>query len=266
MEGQAQNNESTGVEGAAVAGEQSQETISNESTSAETNTGVETTEVAAQVKDEKDFSAALKARETQLRQQMEKEYGERAKQADAYQQKLDKVAKFYGYDSHDEYMTALDQAEQDRLIQEQASKFGVPEDFIRQELSPLKNEVETLRQERERYQKQENERIFNAALAEVKQKYPDFESYQDKVFDMVVKGEAGSLESAYRLASYDDRIAATAKQTQQETLANLTKRGEKQVLASNDGTSDTQFSLASASLEDIRKISERVRNGERITL
>ena len=268
MEDQVQSTESTGVESASVAGEQTQDTFtqeSSESPSYETNTGVETTEVAAQVKDEKDFSAALKAREAQLRQQMEKDYVERIKGMETQAQMMDRVAKFYGYESHDEFVQAFEQAEQQRLIQQEAQKLGVDESVIRDHLSPLKQQLSKYESELQALKHQESVRQVEAEVASLKAKYPDFGQYEQQVFDMVMKGEAGSLETAYRLASYDDKMAAIAKQKEQEVLANVTKRSSNQVLSSNDGPSNTQFSIANASLDDIRKISERVQRGERIT-
>lgn len=262
MEDQTQSTEMSGVESASVAGEQSQELVKNETFVSDENPGADTQEVAGPVKDEKDFSTALKAREAQLRQQMEKEYGERVSKAEQYQQNLERIAKFYGYESHDAYMEALATAEHERKIQAEAEKFGVPEEFIREELSPLKNEVEELRKEREHYKQQEAIRQVEAEVNALKSKYPDFPQYERQVFDMVLNGEVNSLETAYRLASYDDKL----RQKEQEVLANVTKRSNNQVLSSNDGPSDKNFSIKDASLDDIKSISERVRRGERIVL
>lgn len=190
---------------------------------------------------------------------------ERATLADQYQQKLERIAKFYGYESHDEFSQAFEQAEQEKRVQEEAQKLGVDENVIREHLSPLKQQLSKYESELQTLRQQESVRQVESEVTSLKAKYPDFDQYQEKVFDMMLKGEVNSMETAYRLASYDDKIAAVAKQKEQEVLANVTRRGEKQVLPSNDGASSTQFSIANASLDDIRAISERVRRGERIT-
>ncbi|KAF6597511.1 hypothetical protein H6F38_34160, partial [Paenibacillus sp. EKM208P] len=66
---------------------------------------------------------------------------EKAQQAERYQEMLDRTAKYYGFDNHDDYMAALEQAEMDKRIQQEADKLGVDEEVIRNHLQPLNQKV-----------------------------------------------------------------------------------------------------------------------------
>lgn len=107
-------------------------------------------------------------------------------------------------------------------------------------------------------------RQIEAEHAQLRQKYPDFEKYEEKVFDLAIT-HGYSLEDAYKLASWEDRINTVKQQTEQEVLSRVTGRGEKQVIPSNDKPNTQTLNPAELSFKEIEEISQRVRRGERIS-
>jgi hypothetical protein len=244
----------TGVESAQAADVQSQENVGG--------SGVESPDVAGQIKDEKDFSSAFKAREAQVRQQIEQEYSTKLTESQSQVKYLERQAKISGYDNVTDYMKALDEYERQQEIKTEAAKYGVPEDFIRGELKPLKDEIQQLRQEREQNQAQEQTRQLQTELDKVRAANPDFDNYFEPVRELFAKGY--SLADAYRLASYEDKLSSIGQQKEQEVLANVTNRDSKQVLPSKDKPNNLAHTPSNMSFADIAEISKRVQAGEKI--
>lgn len=248
----------TGVEEASVAGEQIQE--SNDNTLIQDETGVQE-EVAAPVKDEKDFSTALKAREAQLRKQLEKEY-EPYKQQTSY---LDKLAQMSGYTNTQEFLQAVEQAEQQRKIQEEAQRMGVDESTYQQYFQPVNDRLQSYERELETLRTERAQREIENTVQQLRGKYEDFDVYADQSFNMVLTGEVRDLERAYRLASMDDKYASMSKQKEQEVLARVAGRDGRQILPSTDKPGQVKFDPSSMSFDEIQELSRRARSGERIT-
>lgn len=181
-----------------------------------------------------------------------------------YQQHLEKVAKFSGYDSPDEFISALEQAERMQQIQQEASKLGVNEDVYKEHFEPFKEKLSTMEQELMIYKEKEAFRAIENEVNTLKSKYEDFGQIEDKVFDLAQE-KGYNLEDAYKLLTYETRIDNVARQKEQEVLARVTGRDEKQVLASNDQPSNTNFDPANMSLDEIKALSKRAQMGERIT-
>jgi hypothetical protein len=186
---------------------------------------------------------------------------EEAKAQNAY---LERQAKISGFDNVTDYMKALDDYERQQEIAKEAAKYGVPEDFIRGELKPLKDELEQLKQERASMTQKESERQLQTELDKVRAANPDFDNYFEPVRELFSKGY--SLADAYRLASYEDKLSSIGQQKEQEVLANVTNRDTKQVLSSKDKPNNLAHSMANASFDDIAAISKRVQAGERVVL
>ncbi|WP_394137435.1 hypothetical protein [Cytobacillus oceanisediminis] len=187
--------------------------------------------------------------------------------AEEYEQQakyLEKVAQFSGYGNTDEFIKALEQAQEQEKIQQEAQRLGVNEDAYRQHIAPVNEEVSQLRNELQQIKQQESVRAIEAEVDTLKSKYSDFAQHEDRVFDLAIE-RGYSLEDAYKIATYEERIETVSKQKEQEVLARITGRDEKQVLASNDKPSNATFDPTNMSLDDIQKISDRVRRGERIT-
>lgn len=252
----------TGVEEASAAGmhEEVHQDIPNNQI--EENTGVESSEVAAQ-NDEKGFASALKAREEQIRAKLEQEYGAKAKDAERYQQMLDRTARFYGYDNHDDYMAALEQAEMERRIQEEAEKLGVDEDVIRNHLQPLNQKVSE-------YERQLNELKEAEALRQVEnqistmekdsERFPDFAKYKNDVLN-IAASRGYTLEDAYKIATYDDRVAAAKMQAQQEVVRNLQQNADTAAGSLGADAPEQASGYLAMSKEERRAFKEKVKAG-----
>jgi hypothetical protein len=186
---------------------------------------------------------------------------EEAKAQNAY---LERQAKISGFDNVTDYMKALDDYERQQEIAKEAAKYGVPEDFIRGELKPLKDKIQQYEQQIEQNQAQEQTRQLQTELDKVRAANPDFDNYFEPVRELFAKGY--SLADAYRLASYEDKLSSIGQQKEQEVLANVTNRDTKQVLSSKDKPNNLAHSMANASFEDIAAISKRVQAGERVVL
>jgi cupin superfamily acireductone dioxygenase involved in methionine salvage len=253
--------EQSGVEEVPAAEVQETETAVETQTSEQVdNSGVEQSEVAAQ-NDEKGFAKALKAREEQIRAQLEQEYGGKAKEAERYQQMLDRTARFYGFDNHDEYMTALEQAEQDRLIQQEAEKMGVPEEVIREHMQPMKQELSEYKQKLAAIEEQEQLRKIEAEIQTLSSRYSDFDQYKQQVFDLA--GNRGySLEDAYKIATYEDRMNAAANQARQETIRNLQQNAETSTGSLGADAPEQASGYLAMSREERRAFKERVKSGK----
>lgn len=250
----------TGVEQVPAAGEQT-ETVEQP---VQGETGVEVTGAADQIKDEKDFSAALKAREEQLRRQIEKEYGEKYQTVETQAQMLDRVAKYYGYENHNEFQQAFEQAEREKQAKEEAQRLGMDEEAYLKYLQPVNEKLTQYEQTIHELKQKEMQRQIESEVVSLTAKYPDFEENKGKVFDIAIQ-KGYSLEDAYILATYQTKLEKVGKEKEQEVIANITRRDQSQILSSNDKPGDVQFDPAKMSLKDIEEISRRVQSGERIT-
>jgi hypothetical protein len=225
------------------------------------------TEVVAPTTEEPKFGEALKAELARREAQLEKKYKEQYGDYDSIKSQsksLEKRARQEGFDDVQAYLKAIDEFEQQQQIQAEASKYGVPEDFIRAELQPLKSELEQLRQEREKFQQNEVVRQVDSEIATLSQKYDDFAGMKDEVLNFAIE-KGYRLEDAYRLMTYEAKMEAAALKKEQETLARITGRDAKQVLPSKDSPNNVQFDPANMSFEEIKALSQRVQSGERIT-
>jgi hypothetical protein len=177
---------------------------------------------------------------------------------------LSKVAQLSGFTDTAEFIKAVEEAEEKQRIHNEAQKLGIDEDAYRQHIEPVSSKLTQMESELEEFRKQESFRQVEQEINSLKSKYDDFEKNQDRVIDLAMQ-HGYRLEDAYKIATYEEKLESISKQKEQEVLARVTGRDEKQVLASNDKPSDTSFDPSNMSLDDIEKISERVRRGERIT-
>lgn len=186
---------------------------------------------------------------------------EQTRQQAAY---LERMARMSGYDNIEDFTRAIEAAEEQQRIQQASQKMGIDENTYRQYFQPVdqrlrqyEGELEGLRLERA---KNQVERQIN----ELNQRYPDFSQYQGPIFQLALD-RGLDLETAYKVASYEDKINNIGRETEQKVLAQVTGRDSKQVLPSGDRPSNNKMDPANMSLKDIEEISRRVRAGERIT-
>lgn len=256
----------TGVEEASAAGthEEVQRDITNDQV--EENTGVESSEVAAQ-NDEKGFASALKAREEQIRAKLEQEYGAKAKDAERYQQMLDRTARYYGFDNHEEYMAALEQAEMDKRIQEEAEKLGVDEEVIRNHLQPLNQKVtEYERQLNELKEAEALRQVENqlASMEKDSEKFPDFAKYKNDVIN-IAASRGYTLEDAYKIATYEDRVLSAKMQAQQEVVRNLQQNADSSIGSLGADSPEQTSGYGAMSPTERRAFREAVKAGRQPT-
>jgi predicted nucleic acid-binding protein len=182
---------------------------------------------------------------------------EQAKQQAAY---LDRIAKRQGFENPQDFITAFEEMENQRRIEEEAQRLGMDAEVFKEYLEPMRSELERLKQEREEIQKAESERQLDAEILRLKSVHPDFEQVQDKVFDIAIN-KGYELEDAYILATYQDK----AKQIEQQTLAKVANRDQRQVLSSIDKPGQQIFDVNNLTSAQLKEISQRVQRGERIT-
>lgn len=187
---------------------------------------------------------------------------ERAKEAETYQKNLERIAKHYGYESHSEYMTALDQYEQQQKITAEAAKLGVDESVIRDHLEPMKQQIAQFEQEKEALRQERLQVQINADIADLKTRFPDFEKHQDKVFELAIE-KGYRLEDAYKLATYEDKISSIAKQTEAETIRKVTQNRETATGSLGAGGVEHKTGFAAMSKDDQRRMIEEVKQGKR---
>lgn len=223
----------------------------------------ETSENNSEVADQKPVQdAETNAHYAEMRRNQE--VNDYKTKASTYEENLNRIARYAGYESHDEMIKAIEEAEKQQVIQKESQRLGINEEAYKQHFEPVNSKVSELEKELEDLRTKERVREIESELNTLKEKYQDFSEYEEKVFN--VAAEKGySLEDAYKLATYDDRLAKIAREKEQEVLAKVTGRDEKQVLASNDQPNNTKFDPNSMSFEEIEALSRRARLGERIT-
>jgi hypothetical protein len=214
----------------------------------------------------------VERREAQLRKQYEEKYAPVTKQ-NSY---LEKAARLEGFSSIDDYLKALDQHEQRQQIEQESARMGMDPETYAQYFAPVNNELSQLRQEvqtfRQQQTDQQSEQQSREQWKSLYEAYPALANNSD--FGETTKPDWFTPQMqefvsagykpihAYELAHKETLF----RQKEQEVLANVTGRGAKQILPSTDQPNNMQFDPSNMSFDDIKKISERVQRGERITL
>jgi len=215
----------TGVE---VAGEAALQSEQSAPATETVDTGVETQTEAGSDDAAPVENVAWEKRISAIKQKYEQEYGTKAKDAERYQQMLERTAKFYGFSNHEEYMTALEQAETDRRIQEEAERLGVPEDVIREYVQPLKSELDQLKQRDQQRAEQDALQKVEAQISSMESdtaNYPDFAQHKMDVINLAA-AKGYSLEDAYKILTYDTRVTTASQQAQQEAIRRLQQNAD----------------------------------------
>lgn len=223
----------------------------------------DTSENNSEVADSKPVQdAETNARFAEMRRN--KELDEYRNKASQYEQDLELFRTYTGFPSIEEMRQAIQQAQQQQLIQQEAERLGMNPDAYQQYIAPVNNELSTVKQQLEELQRERQIQQIDQEVNSLRSKYEDFNQYEEQVFNTAIE-KGYSLEDAYKLVTYEDRIQNVARQKEQEVLAQVTGRDGKQVLASKDQPSNTNFDPANMSLKEINDLSERVKRGERIT-
>lgn len=190
---------------------------------------------------------------------------ERAKEAETYQQNLERIAKFNGFESHSDYLKAMDDHEHQLKIQEEAAKLGVDESVIRDHLEPMKKQIAQFEQEKEALRQERLSVQINSEIAELKSKFPDFDQHQEKVFELAINN-GYKLEDAYKLATYEDKISSIAKQTEAETLRKIQQNRDTATGSLGAGGVEHKTGFAAMTKEQQRRMIDEVKQGKRNSL
>lgn len=153
---------------------------------------------------------------------------ERAQQAERYQQNLDRIAHFYGYPDHESYMSAIEEAEMNKRIQEEADKLGVDEDVIRNHLQPLNQKLTQYEKELQSIREQEAIRKVESQISTMESdtvNYPDFGKHKQAVIQFAAD-RGYSLEDAYKIVTYDSRVQSATLQAQQDAVRKLQQNAD----------------------------------------
>ncbi|PNQ82689.1 hypothetical protein [Paenibacillus sp. F4] len=250
----------TGVE-VPVAGEQQEGQQQTETTA--TEPGAASSEVAAQGgEDNKDYgpiiTAEIARREAKLQEKFESQYG-------ATQKNLERVAKLYGFQDVDQYMSALDQYEHEQEIAAEAQRLGVDEQVVLEHLAPLREKLTQYEQEMQSVREEKELLRVEREIADLTKQYPDFGQYQDKVIQKAI--ETGyRLEDAYKLVTFEDKLANISKQTEADTIRKLQENANSTPGALGAEGAEHKTGFASLSKEDQRKMIAEVKAGRRTSL
>lgn len=193
---------------------------------------------------------------------------EKAKQADTYQQNLDRLARLHGYDSHDGLMKAVEETERNREIESEAkqlaNRLGIDQEaameVIRDNMRPLKSEVTELRQKLSQYEQQAAVQTVQSIVNDLKEKYTDFEKYEQNVYDLGLKGY--DLEHAYIIASHQEKAQQIKLQAEQEALQKLQQNAATSTGALGKDSPDEAFGYMSMTAAERRAFRDKVKRGQ----
>jgi|GEM_PF-5426871 len=246
----------SGSEGAA--GSEQSSVVTGEGSPADGNASAAASSTeTADVTQQASFAARLK----EEREKLEQQYQPHIKHAT----EVERIAKAAGFASVDDYFAAVDAQLRERQAAEAAQRMQIDPETYKQFFDPVNTELAQTKQELARLQQADLERQIKADYDRLQTTYPDFKEHEDAVWKLATDRRL-PLEDAYKLVSYDARIAAAKQEAEQQVLANVTGRDQKQVLSGNDRGANTSLDPSNMSMADIAAISARVQRGERITL
>lgn len=185
---------------------------------------------------------------------------ERVKSLETQSQMLDRVARFYGHEDYESFAQAFEEAERVERAKEEARRLGMDEKLYQQFLQPINEKLSEAEKTIQSFQKQEALRQIDAEVAKLKSQHPDFDQYQDKVFELAL-GNGYSLEDAYIIASHKDKLAAAQQQAEQEALEKLKQNAESTPGSLGNGNTENT-GYATMTDAEKRAFREKVKRGE----
>ncbi|MFK7695656.1 hypothetical protein [Paenibacillus sp. HJGM_3] len=186
---------------------------------------------------------------------------ERAKQAENYQQSLDRIAKFYGYESHDDYMKALDEAETQRQIEAEARRLGVDPSVIQEYVQPMKTEVQTLKQQLEQYKNAEIMKMIEAEEADIRKDDPGYDQIKDQVHGLAMQ-RGLKVSEAYILLTHSKKVEQAKLQAEQEAITKLKQNADTSTGALGADAPEEKTGYLNMTPAERRAFRERVKRGE----
>lgn len=219
--------------------------------------GVEQSEVAAQDGSQQDnnFGPIITAEVQRREAQIQKRY-------EAQVNALERTARVYGFADVDSYLQALDNYEREQEIRTEAERLGVDESVIIEHLAPLKQKLNEYEQQMQSVREREAMLQVEQQLADLRAKHQDFDQYKDRAFDLAINS-GYKLEDAYKLASYEDKLANISKQTEADTIRKLQDNASSTPGALGAEGAEHKTGFAAMSKDEQRKFIEDVKAGRR---
>lgn len=189
---------------------------------------------------------------------------EKAQQAERYQQMLDRTAKFYGFDTHESYMDALEQAETERRITEEAERLGVSEDVIREYVQPLKSELDQLKQRDQQRAEQDALQKVESQISSMESdtaNYPNFAQHKAEVINLAAT-QGLSLDYAYKILTYDTRVTSAQQQAQQEAIRRLQQNADSSTGALGADAPEQATGYMAMSPVERKAYRDRIKRGQ----
>jgi hypothetical protein len=172
--------------------------------------GVEPTEAAAQIKDEKDFASALKAREAKLREQLESEFTEKYKDYDAYKDVAEYVREQQGFE---DILSAKEAVELARL-QTRAKKAELPVE-VQQRLESLEAKAAKVEEYEQQQAQQKTYQEFRSKTLEPFAKDKGVDA--DTLEKFMVEQQVYNPDIAYRAMNYEN-VQSQREQIEKEAI------------------------------------------------
>jgi hypothetical protein len=184
--------------------------------------------------------------------------------AKEYETHLERTAKFNGFDSTDEYLKALDEAEQERNIKQEAEKAGMDEETYRQYLQPVNEKLKTYEQKIQQLETADMNRQIQSELTQLKTD-KDFAKYEEATINAWKSNPAfENLTDAYEFVSYKDKLAQTRETTEQETIRKLQQNGQSSTGSLGEGADTPKLSVKDMSKAEFEDMILRSKRGEKI--
>lgn len=147
-----------------------------------------------------------------------------------YEQHLNRVAQFTGYQTHEDMLKALEEAEKQQKYQAEAQKLGMDEEAYRQYIAPVNDELSTVKQQLEDMKLESIKRQLDTEIAEL-EKHPDFAKYENGMYEIAQKYNM-SLTDAFEFASLrglKEQIPSLQQQAEQKVVDQIKARQGKHV-------------------------------------
>jgi hypothetical protein len=175
-----------------------------------------------------------------------------------YEQHLNRVAQLTGYQTHEELLRALDEAEKERERQKYQEAGIDPEKF-----QELVSELPEIKQFREIQRQQEEQQRFQQEVNELFEEFPDLKPEQIPAEAWRLKEQKGlSLLDAYLRTTYK----TLSQQKEQEAIQKLQQNAQASPGALGGGDTQHNANISSMTKTDFAKLVERVKRGENVQL
>jgi hypothetical protein len=191
----------------------------------------------------------------QRRKQELEEYRSRT---ETYEQNLNRIAQLSGYQTHDELLQAVEEAERQRERQEYEAAGIDPDQF-----NQLLEKHPDIQYAREQRAKQEQEAKFGQEVSSFFEKHPDIKPDDiPKEVWQIRENEGLPLLHAYRSYMFDN----VRQQSEQQALQKLQQNSLSTPGALGQEGSEHKASVGSMAKKDFASLVERVKRGENVQL